>query len=635
MEFNELWNPRHDGPAWSASRGRKSLVTVSGVPAGTTQALRVTIDATGDLYPGLHWSGLRDYALPGGGGYPLALGGQVRLSVAGNVAVGLLWYQDGLFLSADATTVAVAANTWTPAALEGVESPPDANGVVVWFGTPDAAPAGTTLDVTNVMLNTGTAETLRTNLVPAPASLAGWGAARGTVALDAAARRTPSSPVPLKLTATDTVALQYLIQSAALRTDIVDGQPFTFSVWARPSAAGAYQLQVYEYDASGTLLTPVLNSPAQTLAAGAWARLAHTFTPKANTATCRVVLIPAFILPLGATLHMSEPLVEMGSDLGSYFDGSTPADPEAGEFYYWSGTPDASTSVASTREGGRDLLPFFDGDSAGGGFLYGWSGPRGNARSVRFLPSDTGLTATPDPDTGSILLTGQALTSVTGVLRSDANGTAQVRTLDGYLPLTGTLVIRDHEAALSGPVTYTLVGGGGASVTTSLDGGDPWLGVPVYPQHSRQVALITGYGADSASRATVHEPIGRRTPVVILGRLSARRGQLEVWCATHADALSVKAVYDLGQVVMLRQAEHAGLDMYHVATAARVDPFVPAGARTRWRVVVEYVEVDRPSDALAGTLGWDFDAVTATHATFSDLAMSWADFDSLTIGPLQ
>jgi hypothetical protein len=68
----------------------------------------------------------------------------------------------------------------------------------------------------------------------------------------------------------------------------------------------------------------------------------------------------------------------------------------------------------------------------------------------------TTITATPDTATASVQLSIPYTSPVTRVLRNDANGVAEVRTLDGQLPTgsSGTLILTDYEAS-AGVNNYT------------------------------------------------------------------------------------------------------------------------------------------------------------------------------------
>lgn len=99
------------------------------------------------------------------------------------------------------------------------------------------------------------------------------------------------------------------------------------------------------------------------------------------------------------------------------------------------------------------------------------------------------------------------------------------------------------------------------------------------------------YGAARASATVLHDVIGRADPLPSLGTLKARTGTLDLWCATEAGAHDVVALYGLGKVVMLRDAEHPDLEMYHVATDVDIQPESQRTDPWRWVVSVRFAEV--------------------------------------------
>jgi len=248
------------------------------------------------------------------------------------------------------------------------------------------------------------------------------------------------------------------------------------------------------------------------------------------------------------------------------------------------------------------------------------------------------LTLTYQPDVGAVRLsvdhTGSNIVSLS---RTDANGTAAVRLLAGELPLTGDAILFDYEAALSGVVTYTATDALGTVATSSIimAANAAWLTVPIHPQFSQSLDLVTGYGAARESRSNVHEVLDRRDPVVTVRPLGSRRGALQLFALDYPTAAALAGVYDRGHVVHLRQPWHQGLDLYH---------HVPAGGRVaidaadrdmrRWLVTVDYVEVGRPLGDRRGTAGWTFADTTALGVTFDSVREVFPTFADRTIGAL-
>lgn len=250
----------------------------------------------------------------------------------------------------------------------------------------------------------------------------------------------------------------------------------------------------------------------------------------------------------------------------------------------------------------------------------------------------TTFTATADSSTGAITLTLAQTSSVTAITRNNGNGVAPVRAAAGQLPspTSGTTIITDYEAG-EGMNTYTAYvpdeGGGvtqlAAVATLTLPG--PMLLVPIAPNYSEFLETVTDYSAGRDSGSTVHEIIGRPDPIVVLGQLGTRRGNLELWAGSLTDAARLVRVFDRGEVVMLKQTV-PGMDMYFTGLSVDVAPWQAAAAQTRYKVTVTYQEVTRPSGNLAGALGWTFDALAIAYPSFDAVTAAYSTFDDLTLG---
>lgn len=223
-------------------------------------------------------------------------------------------------------------------------------------------------------------------------------------------------------------------------------------------------------------------------------------------------------------------------------------------------------------------------------------------------------------------------TSAFALTRTDANGVNQVRLLEGQEISDGALITEDYEAALTGPITYSLVYANGqrASASTALDVEGTFLAPSVLPQFGISGLFITGYDAARETASTTHAVIGREEPVVRIGAVRSRRGTLTVWASDYAAMRSVLEVYRRGEVVLLRQAEHAGLDLYHVATGVREGAY--DAEFKRWRLDIDFTEVRRPDGPLLGSAGWTWDDVAANFATWDDVTDFFATWNDLQIG---
>lgn len=223
-------------------------------------------------------------------------------------------------------------------------------------------------------------------------------------------------------------------------------------------------------------------------------------------------------------------------------------------------------------------------------------------------------------------------TSVFALTRTDVNGTAQVRLLEGQEITDGSLITEDYEAALTGPITYSLVYANGqrASASTALDVEGTFLAPSVLPQFGVSDLFITGYDASRETNSTAHAVIGREDPVVRIGAVRSRRGTLTIWASDYAAMRSVLDVYRRGEVVLLRQAEHAGLDLFHVALSVREGAYDERFKR--WRLDVDFTEVRSPDGPLLGSVGWTWDDVAANFATWDDVTDFFATWNDLQIG---
>lgn len=201
------------------------------------------------------------------------------------------------------------------------------------------------------------------------------------------------------------------------------------------------------------------------------------------------------------------------------------------------------------------------------------------------------------------------------------------------LKQASSLILTDYEAA-HGTNTYNVYAADGSMVTGSVDLviDKPWLSVPVMPQYSEQVETITQFGAGREANTTVHRPLGRADSLVVMGKLGDRTGSLEIFCKSYTDARRLERIFERGEIVQLRQRV-AEMDMYFTATSIPVSPYSVQGEDgTRWSMTINYVEVNRPIGNLAGALGWTFDSMASSAASFDVITAHYSTFDALTLG---
>lgn len=246
----------------------------------------------------------------------------------------------------------------------------------------------------------------------------------------------------------------------------------------------------------------------------------------------------------------------------------------------------------------------------------------------------TTLTLTPKPDVGAVLIeiTGAPAGAVT-ILRVDDNGTANVRLQENQQPLGGSLTIFDYEALLNGLVTYSVTDSASVvttgQVTTAV--ANPFLTAPILPHYQQSLTAVTDYDANQETSTTVHWVIDRADPLVITGPLRFRKGSLEMYAEDYATAEAIREVASHGEVLLLRQADYLGMDMYFIPERAVVRPRTMDTLPRRWTVAIDYIEVKIPGGPVqSGT--WNFDGVKAL-GTFNAALALFPTFNKLVAGP--
>lgn len=235
----------------------------------------------------------------------------------------------------------------------------------------------------------------------------------------------------------------------------------------------------------------------------------------------------------------------------------------------------------------------------------------------------TTITAYTNPDGASVTLTVTATGTVAAITRSDANGNASVRVPAGLLPTAASFTVVDYEAALTGAVTYTC----GDVAIVYLPATQPWLVFPLRPSESLQLEMVTNYSAGRVSLGTLHQVPDRTDPLAALGRLTQRTGQLQILCSTYAAVRALENGLDLSGVGMLKEAEHAGLDMYFIpnGTSPEYDADTEA-----WTLSVDYTEIARPTSPISPTV-WTFGTVATSYSSFANVTSNYEDFEMLSL----
>lgn len=249
------------------------------------------------------------------------------------------------------------------------------------------------------------------------------------------------------------------------------------------------------------------------------------------------------------------------------------------------------------------------------------------------------LTATVLPELGAVRLeVAGAPAGPAVIIRTDHNGTADVRQLEGQQTSAGTLVVTDFEPALFGPITYALEGATPAVV--SLEVARPFVSVAVSPFYRAEVVSFTTGTETVDDRGAEHVILDSPAAVILRGPMSLRSGELEAWCASYEDAHALRAALSTGEVVHIRHPEHRGMDAYVAVRSVTVSPYPQlvhdldaGGATLRWRVGIRYAEQPTPTGALRSAAGWNYNELTALGLTYDQLPALFPTYNDLAVGP--
>ena len=640
-DINYAVSPRTDSPDWrfdyNSAQWAKFPVTGGSFPGGTTTGVRVA--RTSEVGSSrLYFRHLDPNDDPSVAGRQFTVAADVVSNFTGTVNVHVGYRKsDGSHSFFNSNTYFVAGVSQRIIKTSGL-LPANAVAVGLYVYSPTTGhvwASGDNLVITNVMVNEGTSalpffdgstpDALtdygwtgtaglststatvggvvdRTNLCPNPK---GSVSASGYTALTATTMTAESGPFVRGTASSAGTNRGYRTPLSAVTIN-TPGSLYSGRLQVRCSAVGAtVNYRPDRWSNSAQVSTGVGGS---VVATGDWQDV--TFTDDlttgigASVTSLRVSVFCPNSIPSGTTIDVRYVLVENTSSPGDYFDGDT---------------PDIAT-----------------------GWRYDWFGTTNRSRSFRswFVVGDTNVTLVPLPGIGAIRVRVEPGTTgeyVKTVYRTDVNGTAQVRTLAGYLPGAPNQPVNiiDQEAALEGGVSYEVTTSAGVFAASAVMGtSQPWLTVVIDPSQAVTVPMVSNYSAGRAAQTTVHQIIGRSDPLVTLGPLSTREGTLEFWCPDHATARSIERLYARRMVMLLRTSLHDGLDVYHVPRSTDVAPLNIEGGETRWAVRVTYVEVRRPTGNVLGTLGWDYDSVLAASAAYTAVTLAFEDYDALEIGPL-
>ena len=208
------------------------------------------------------------------------------------------------------------------------------------------------------------------------------------------------------------------------------------------------------------------------------------------------------------------------------------------------------------------------------------------------------------PTITAIRLTLNLTEDLISLERVDANGLHPVRTEGNWTP-SGSTVLDDHEAALTGVVSYILTT---ASETVNLTVAAapellPTIHAVTDPVQRSTAESITAWNEQTDWATAITPIIGAEYPRAAFGPRQARALTLAVVCADYAAAAALRSILSGRTTYMARQREHQGMDVYFTPLSARVVPVLIDGATTTWGVEITVQELAYPSGPLRSLLG--------------------------------
>lgn len=247
------------------------------------------------------------------------------------------------------------------------------------------------------------------------------------------------------------------------------------------------------------------------------------------------------------------------------------------------------------------------------------------------------ITATPNTaGYVALAITGAGAASLVSLTRADANGTRVVRTYPDQDFSAGELYVNDAEAALTGSIVYTVVTDlpETSSVSTSFtEASGPYLSQVLTPSDVVAVSAVLEYESNRRTNSTVHYIINRADPIVSIGTLSTRTGQMEIFCNSYSQVHLAENLLSSGEILMLRQSDHAGMDMYFVAIQTTASVLAHETTPQKWVIGVQFQEVVWPNGYLRGTAGWTIADALARNATILEELTEFETISEAVVGP--
>jgi hypothetical protein len=246
--------------------------------------------------------------------------------------------------------------------------------------------------------------------------------------------------------------------------------------------------------------------------------------------------------------------------------------------------------------------------------------------------------------------------TITGVIRTDINGTAAVRVENGKFPNAAvSFDVFDYEYSFiadTTPITYAVYAGTAIVATVTVtpaitQAARLYLTCPLHPSLSLILAggltaeqtYVTTHTERRETGTSMHRVVGRPDPIPVLRGLNFASGTMEFSCPSLDAAQDLVAVLAHGEVFMLRHSDPLSLDMYFTVagtdlTHGDTTRISTTTGRTerRWTVAVQFDRVARPSGNLAPTAGWTYEDLVP-YGTYAALQGPFPTYGDLVVGP--
>lgn len=218
---------------------------------------------------------------------------------------------------------------------------------------------------------------------------------------------------------------------------------------------------------------------------------------------------------------------------------------------------------------------------------------------------------------------------------------ADVRGFVEATVVPGPVVVRDFEAPIGVPLTYTAETWAApagahttetATITIPADGcDDTWLTDLARAGNTQRVLIESLAELAYAVPSVIHSIIGRRTPIVSGDVAHTPTFELVVLTESDEDRLQARGTLGNGVPVLLRTPPDQGIgNLYFACTGFAEQRVVGQGTVADRRFVIEGVQVDRPDPSLYTPLApttWAY--VEATFPTWADVEEDRASWDAL------